>query len=359
MSQGKRSDGTKGSKKGGVRGGLVCAYCKKVDALGTMKCCSRCKRVHYCSVECQKLHWKIGGHKKVCGNFTGKEGGSGARGDGAGASGGGEAPLQNPCPICLDNEDNDDEFGMCNSCGQMYCGKCNMMEGGMGSLDNCPTCRAVLDVSDQEEVRRLWCLLERPCGRYTPVAQDSLGSFYENGTGVDQDYTEAARLFRLAADQGHANSLMKLALCYIRGTGVDQNHPEAVRLYRLAADQGYASAQTFLATSYATGMGVDQDYAEAVRVYRLAVNQGYAPAQYMLGMCIQKGAGVDQDHIEAVRLYQLAANQGDADARYRLGVCYENGAGVDEDHAEAVRFYRLAADQGSADAQQSLARLGL
>jgi hypothetical protein len=51
---------------------LVCAHCKKAGGLGTMKFCSRCKRENYCSVECQKSHWKIGGHKKVCG----KEGGA-------------------------------------------------------------------------------------------------------------------------------------------------------------------------------------------------------------------------------------------------------------------------------------------
>jgi hypothetical protein len=34
---------------------LVCAHCKKVGELDTMKCCGRCKRVNYCSVECQMM----------------------------------------------------------------------------------------------------------------------------------------------------------------------------------------------------------------------------------------------------------------------------------------------------------------
>jgi hypothetical protein len=265
-----------GSKKGGAEGGLVCAHCKKVDGLGTMKCCSRCKRVHYCSVECQKSHWKIGGHKRVCG----KEGGSGASGDAAGASVGGAAPLQHPCPICLDNEDDTVGFGMCCNCGQMYCGKCNV--DGVRSLDNCPTCRALLDVSDQEEVRRLRCLLERPCGRYTPIAQHHFALCYVNGTGVDQDHAEAVRLYRLSADQGHAIAQFSLGVCYIRGTGVDQDPAEAVRLFRLAADQGSANGQHCLGVCYEHGTGVDQDHAEAVRLLRLAANQGLATAQQIL-----------------------------------------------------------------------------
>jgi TPR repeat protein len=119
-------------------------------------------------------------------------------------------------------------------------------------------------------------LLERPCGRYTPVAQYSLGLCYQNGTGVDQDHTEAVRLYRLAADQGHALAQRNLGGCYDTGTGVDQDHAEAVRLYRLAADQGDSDAQFNLGRCFENGTGVDQDHAEAVRLYRLAADQGDA-----------------------------------------------------------------------------------
>jgi TPR repeat protein len=347
--------GKMGSKKGGAEGGLVCAHCKKVDGLGTMKCCSRCKRVHYCSVECQKSHWKIGGHKRVCG----KEGGSGARGDGAaGASGGGEAPLQHPCPVCLDSEDDAGvSFAMCFSCGQMYCGKCNVMPR-LGRLENCPTCRAVLHVSEQENVRRLRCLLERPYGRYTPVAQYHLGICYTKGRGADQDHTEAVRLFRLAASTGHVVANVSLGMCYTDGTGVDQDHAEAMRWYRLAADQGNARALCNLGICNYNGTGVAQDHAEAVRWFRLAADQGDARAQCNLGMCYVDGTGVEQDHAEAVRWFGPSADQGDATAQFHLGVCYHNGDGVDKDHTESVRLLHLAASQGSVPAQQTLSQLG-
>jgi hypothetical protein len=50
-----KGGGKKGSKKDGVGGGLVCAHCKKLGELDTMKRCGRCRRACYCSVECQKL----------------------------------------------------------------------------------------------------------------------------------------------------------------------------------------------------------------------------------------------------------------------------------------------------------------
>ncbi len=60
--------------------------------------------------------------------------------------------------------------------------------------------------------------------------------------GVAQDHAEAARLFRLAADQGVASAQFNLDIMFADGRGVAQDHAEAARWYRLAADQGHASA---------------------------------------------------------------------------------------------------------------------
>ena len=50
---------------------------------------------------------------------------------------------------------------------------------------------------------------------------------------------EAARLYKLAADQGNASGQVKLGRFYEEGRGgLPQNKPEAARLYKLAADQG-------------------------------------------------------------------------------------------------------------------------
>jgi hypothetical protein len=235
--------GKKGSKKDGVGGGLVCAHCKKVGELDTMKRCGRCRRACYCSVECQRLHWKRGGHKQVCG----KEGSSGDRSDGVpDASGGGDAALMHPCPICLDSEDDAGEKGMCFSCGQMFCGSCRKSLE-QRDVTNCPTCRAVIDIPETEQVRQLRQLLARPTGRHTPAAQFNLGSCYANGTGVTQNEAEAARWYRLAADQGDSRSQYNLAICYGQGTGVAQDSAEAVRWVRLAAAQGHAEALAALA----------------------------------------------------------------------------------------------------------------
>lgn len=61
------------------------------------------------------------------------------------------------------------------------------------------------------------------------------------------DYSEALRLYRLAADQGYAGAQNNLAHMYWTGRGVANNEVEAVRWYRLAAAQGHTGAQASLA----------------------------------------------------------------------------------------------------------------
>src|SRR5205807_2203434 len=116
---------------------------------------------------------------------------------------------------------------------------------------------------------------------------------------------------------------------------------EAARLFKLAADQGYAPAQLDLGTSYAGGSrGLAKDEREAVRLFRLAVDQGLAAAQFTLGVFYSEGrGGLTKDEREAARLYKLAADQGYADAQFNLGLFYTEGrGGLAEDEREAARL---------------------
>ena len=96
---------------------------------------------------------------------------------------------------------------------------------------------------------------------------------YATGDGVPQDDVEAARWFRLAADEGHAVAQFNLGRRYANGRGVPQDDAEAVRWYRLAADQGLAAAQSTLGFMYANGDGVPQDGVEAHQWFSLAAAQ--------------------------------------------------------------------------------------
>ena len=49
-----------------------CAGCQKDDMKNSFKRCARCTSVVYCSVDCQREHWKV--HKKICRKLDRAEG---------------------------------------------------------------------------------------------------------------------------------------------------------------------------------------------------------------------------------------------------------------------------------------------
>ena len=119
-----------------------------------------------------------------------------------------------------------------------------------------------------------------------PPAQFFLGLMYYRGHGVLQDYVEAMKWFRKAAEQGtfrvdegsrayevrleQDGAQYNLGLMYYRGHGVLQDYVEAMKWFRKAAEQGKAHAQWYLGEMYAKGEGVTQDEVEGYAWYLLA-----------------------------------------------------------------------------------------
>ena len=74
------------------------------------------------------------------------------------------------------------------------------------------------------------------------LAQFELGNMYENGRGVLQDYAEAVRWYRLAADQGNANAQSNLGIIYEYGNSVLQDNVMAHMWYNIASANGHGKA---------------------------------------------------------------------------------------------------------------------
>ena len=189
-------------------------------------------------------------------------------------------------------------------------------------------------------------------------AQNSLGDCYYNGDGVSEDEEEAVKWYRKAAEQGLAEAQNSLGDCYYNGDGVSKNYEEGVKWYRKAAEQGDAVAQFNLGYRYYCGKGVEEDKEEGVKWYRKAAEQGNAYAQYCLGLCYYCGVGVSKNDEEAVKWFRKAAEQGNAYAQDGLGDCYYFGFGVSENKEEAVKWFRKAAEQGYEYAKKRLNSLG-
>ena len=159
------------------------------------------------------------------------------------------------------------------------------------------------------------------------------------------DYPTALRLLQPLAYGGDADAQFYLGLLYANGEGVPQNYLEAVKWFRSAADRGVSAAQFNLGILYARGQGVRQDYAEAIKWYRRAADQGDPKAQFNLGSMYDDGRGVSKDYAVAATWYGMAADQGDPKAQFNLGFMYDNGQGVPQDYVQAYKWFTLAASR--------------
>jgi TPR repeat protein len=63
------------------------------------------------------------------------------------------------------------------------------------------------------------------------------------GKGVSVNLSEAARYYKLSADQGNSNGQNRYGLCLELGKGVSVDLSEAARYYKLSADQGNSDGQ--------------------------------------------------------------------------------------------------------------------
>ena len=188
-------------------------------------------------------------------------------------------------------------------------------------------------------------------------AQFFAGVLYATGRGAAKNEAEAARWFRLAADQGDAeaqfalgnlltpapfeNSAARITIgpgnAPINPSEIQKNAIEAAKWYRLSADQGFAGAQFNLGLAYATGTGIPQNDREAAKYYRLAAVQGDTFAQLNLGNMFAAGRGVPKSDKKAYMWASIAGLNGYAKAEYN-----KNNAAADMTNAEISAAQLLA-----------------
>lgn len=150
---------------------------------------------------------------------------------------------------------------------------------------------------------------------------------------LEQKYAEAVAKFEEAANLGHVGAQVYVGSMYYCGLGVKQDFANAAKWYKKAADAEGAKANAYAMYQYAemlrNGEGVDKDDAEAKKYYEKAEALKYSPAAYQLG----KYALAANDPVKAIEYLTKAADLGYADAQFMLSGIYEEAkyeSAVDE-----------------------------
>ncbi|MFC1836945.1 hypothetical protein ACFL2Q_19845, partial [Thermodesulfobacteriota bacterium] len=80
---------------------------------------------------------------------------------------------------------------------------------------------------------------------------------------VDRSVAGDLEALKERAAKGDAIALYELGLNYHDGKGVQRDYSEALKWFRLAAEKGNAGAMNMVGVMYHDGLGVPKDYAEA------------------------------------------------------------------------------------------------
>jgi clan AA aspartic protease (TIGR02281 family) len=112
-------------------------------------------------------------------------------------------------------------------------------------------------------------LMPSPAAPAAPAGSNSglsVGELVQHGrqAASAQNYVEAMRWYRIAADQGNALAQYNIGSLYANGLGVPRDYSQAMRWYRMAADRGLVEAQCDITPLYAKLRHTQRNYAEAV-----------------------------------------------------------------------------------------------
>ena len=240
------------------------------------------------------------------------------------------------------------------------------------------------------------------------MPQSSLAEAYLDGEGVEQDFEEAARWYRTAAEGGDPDASFNLGMMYADCLADMDNDPDAEEWLKVAADAGHESARYLLGELGVAGYPSIDDDDEARRPYRAPLGEdadasiqgggvvipmareetdaagpetevvspvvdpeqastiannalreawrGDPDAQRFVGHAYLDGRGLPRDASEALRWFRAAARQGDSAAQNNLGAMYHRGEGLPKpDPDKALKWYRASAEQGERVALHNLA----
>jgi uncharacterized protein len=170
-----------------------------------------------------------------------------------------------------------------------------------------------------------------------------------------EDFTKAFAILMPLAQEGEFNAQKVIAHMYSFGQGIEVNFAEAIKWYRLAAEQGDPVAQNNLASHL-----LDEDPDEAIKWYLASAEQNFPFAEEVLGDIYSGELSVDNDDlkdlrndVEAVKWYKKAAQRGFPIACHRLGDIYSSNQDL-LDEKQAIEWYRKAAENDYKVSQEVL-----
>jgi Flp pilus assembly protein TadD len=328
--------------------------CEGCGQEGADKRCSGCMESWYCSIACQRQHWKAG-HKHKCVKAEEPSAATAAAtaaavaaeplpaasgGAAQGGGGGAGAGHVEECAICIDALQQPQTM----PCGHRFCRGCvaSMRRHGAAVAQVCPLCRGAMPDADRllSEAHRLLTQHERskkgqPAGTPLPAAVQTLLS-------------KAAALCREALAIDPADARAHYTLAYVLETKGDLDGAEAQYIKAIELDPRHVSAH------YNLGVLLkkkgDLAGAEAASLKAIEIEPRHVSAHYNLGILLQEKG--DLAGAEAAYLKAIEINPRHVDAHSNLGGLLGNKGDLAGAEKEFLRVLEI--DPAHALAMQDL-----
>ncbi|WP_164974318.1 tetratricopeptide repeat protein [Filimonas effusa] len=198
---------------------------------------------------------------------------------------------------------------------------------------------------------------------------DNLARNYQYGWGVEADYAEALKYYKLALVRGSVSGYANIAFLYsIGGPNLTQNDFTALEWYRKGAENGDAYSMSCIAKAYLKGRGVAMHLQEAEKWFTKAAHAGRVNDMMILGenytnrdigfadevtFCYKVNASEYEEHrlfcsksdSLAAYWFMQAAKKGNKNAAAQTGMFYLAGLfGIKEDEKTAMEYFSASGD---------------
>jgi TPR repeat protein len=153
------------------------------------------------------------------------------------------------------------------------------------------------------------------------VAQYALGDIYLQGRGVTPNITEAKKWLLMAANKGYLLAQYQLSYCLYY---ITEEYAEAYKWAKCAADQFDIESIALLSTMYFRGHGVVQNDKAAFSNAEYAALRGDSIAQNNLAYFYYLGLVVGKDELMAFALWSLSVQAGNKQATTNYMMAKDN-----------------------------------
>ncbi len=180
-------------------------------------------------------------------------------------------------------------------------------------------------------------------------------------------WQEARNFYEKAAACGDAVSMLKVGTFYESGRGIEQDYKQAEIWYQKSIDAGNKDAIDRMSDLYiiygdrcSGGNGVDIDEEKAIEYYTKAYNMHNLKANTRLGTIYDRRGdeNIAINHFnEAVFNYERAGNYGNAASLTKLGDLFGNSSSDNYNYVTSLSWYRKAVKHGNVKALDNISKL--